>query len=490
MATSETIAAIATPPGNGGVGVVRISGPACLTIAESVCKLSAPTPRLATLTDFVGSQNEVIDTGLLLFFASPNSYTGEDVLELQAHGGAVVLDMLLQRILALGTRMARPGEFTERAFLNNKLDLSQAEAVSDLITSGSQAAARAAIKSLQGEFSIKVHELTEELTGLRIYMEAALDFPEEEIDFLASDEMLERAVNLRSSFEKLLVTTRQGRLLRDGLTVVIAGKPNAGKSSLLNQLTGEDTAIVTDIKGTTRDLLHERIQIDGLPVQLIDTAGLHASDDKVEKEGIKRAIAAIADADRVLWIVDLSTLDLQGDSTGNDMNITAELLEAIHSDITELLPDAVAEESIAVDIVLNKSDLLPNPLPTLQSDLWNTAVADFTAKQSQALNFGQCIKLSAVTGEGMDRLRTHLKQQAGYDDGHDNVFIARRRHITALEQAAELVEQGFVQLEKRNSPELAAEDFRLAQHSLGEITGEVSSDDLLGRIFAGFCIGK
>lgn len=466
---------------------MRISGPACQAIAESVCKLSTPTPRLATLTNFVGNQNEVIDSGLILYFPSPNSYTGEDVLELQAHGGAVVLDMLLQRVLSLGPRMARPGEFTERAFLNNKLDLSQAEAVSDLITSGSQAAARAAVKSLQGEFSTRVHELTEELTGLRIYIEAALDFPEEEIDFLASDEMRERATNLRSSFKKLLATTEQGRLLRDGLTVVIAGKPNAGKSSLLNQLTGEDTAIVTDVKGTTRDLLHERIQIDGLPVQLIDTAGLHVSDDIVEKEGIRRAITAIAEADRVLWIEDVSDLQLTKEYSGSiDSDMPVELLETITSNITDLLPEAIVEQSIVVDIVLNKSDLMQEVLAGNQ----NKSVQELASQQAGVINFGQCIKLSAATGEGMDVLRTHLKQQAGYDDSNENVFIARRRHIVALERAADSVEQGFVQLENHHSPELAAEDFRLAQQALGEITGEVSSDDLLGRIFAGFCIGK
>ena len=510
MATSDTIAAIATPQGSGGVGVIRISGSASLSVARTICSQfanhnacnppehSTPKPRLATLSDFVDEQNRVIDTGIVLFFPCPHSYTGEDVLELQGHGGAVVLDMLLQRVLSLGVRMARPGEFTERAYLNNKLDLSQAEAVSDLITSGSQAAARAALKSLQGEFSTHVHALTEELTGLRIYMEAALDFPEEEIDFLASDEMRERAVSLRKSFKELLATTKQGRLLRDGLTVVIAGKPNAGKSSLLNRLTGENSAIVTDIKGTTRDLLHERIQIDGLPVQLIDTAGLHASEDRVEQEGIKRAVAAIQKADRVLWMEDISQLSIDSKTT----ELPKELIEGISAYLTKLMKEMRAtsdaievadDHVISVDVILNKTDLAASGLAekfALQGTTRTTVEESRLPEAKGSLKFEQCIKLSAATGEGMEVLRSHLKQQAGYDAGNDDVFIARRRHIVALEQAAESVEQGFEQLENHYSPELAAEDFKRAQQALGEITGEVSSDDLLGRIFAGFCIGK
>ena len=516
MATSDTIAAIATPNGTGGVGVVRVSGAASKSIAGTICSVlrfatpaSSDTtnpipqlvPRLATLTDFLGSQDEVIDTGIALFFTGPNSYTGEDVLELQAHGGSVVLDMLLQTVLSLSARMARPGEFTERAYLNSKLDLSQAEAVSDLINSGSEAAARAAIKSLRGDFSKQVYALTEELTELRIYMEAALDFPEEEIDFLASDEMKQRAVSLRSSFEKLLATTRQGQLLRDGLTVVIAGKPNAGKSSLLNRLTGEATAIVTDIEGTTRDLLRERIQLDGLPVQLIDTAGLHASGDPVEQEGIRRAIAAIQDADRVLWIEDISQFDFDSDKPDDNIaKLPPELLTNIETQLAEVLSlcESLAPgrqplkrengQSVVVDIVFNKTDLGAHSPGVFSLDTKENT--KHTLGNSYSLRFEQCIKLSAVSGDGIDLLQTHLKQQAGYDAASDDVFIARRRHIIALEQAAESVEQGFTQLENQHSPELAAEDFRLAQQALGEITGEVSSDDLLGRIFAGFCIGK
>ncbi len=517
MATSDTIAAIATPNGSGGVGVIRVSGPACKSIAQSICKvlqsaapassctgqLTALPQRSATLTDFLGSPAEVIDTGIVLFFSTPNSYTGEDVLELQAHGGRVVMDMLLQRVLSLGARMARPGEFTERAYLNGKLDLSQAEAVSDLINSGSAAAARAAVKSLQGEFSQRVHALTEELTNLRIYMEAALDFPEEEIDFLASEEMHQRATSLRRNFAKLLETTRQGQLLRDGLTVVIAGKPNAGKSSLLNRLTGEATAIVTDIKGTTRDLLRERIQLDGLPVQLIDTAGLRASQDPVEQEGIRRAILAIREADRVLWIEDINQFDIEDDTA----RIPSGLLAGIESQVSEVFrlcdllinesasmvesraPDKermgeAKAETLVVDLVLNKTDLGSHDAGLFSLD------ERLPLDTGGFLRFERCIKLSAITGEGIGLLQTHLKQQAGYDDASEDVFIARRRHIVALESAAKSLEQGFSQLENQYSPELAAEDFRLAQQALGEITGEVSSDDLLGLIFAGFCIGK
>lgn len=521
---TSTIAAIASPRGTGGVGVIRISGKTTLQIAKGIAvkpavipianSNSATTvefkPRVATLATFVTAEKEAIDSGIALFFPAPNSYTGEDVVELQAHGGSVVLDMLLKRVLELGARMARPGEFTERAYLNNKLDLAQAEAVADLINSGSEAAARAAVKSLQGEFSTRVNRLTEQLTGLRVYMEAALDFPEEEIDFLASTEMQERANSLRHDFERVLATTKQGRLLRDGLTVVLAGKPNAGKSSLLNCLTGEASAIVTDVQGTTRDLLRERIQIDGLPIQLIDTAGLRSSEDIVEKEGVRRAISAIQNADRVLWIEDITAVDESMD-TGVLPASVAESIARHMSEVFSLLEipsvnrstDDVSREVedqnktndrvLPVDVVLNKTDLtshtsglfnLPKPVSLM------LGTGDKAKGRKIELVFQNGIRLSANTGEGIEQLQAYLKDQAGFEAVNDDVFIARRRHLDALERASDSLEQGFKQLENHNSPELAAEDFRLVQQALGEITGEFSSDDLLGRIFAGFCIGK
>ncbi len=443
--TQDTIAAIATPPGNGGVGIIRISGPAVKQIAGQLTEKQLK-PRHAVFSAFLDANKIAIDSGLMLFFPGPHSYTGEDTLELQGHGGSVVLDMLLKRVLELGARLARPGEFTERAFLNGKLDLAQAEAVADLIESSTEQSVRSAQKSMQGIFSGQVNALVEELTELRIYVEAAIDFVDEEIDFL-SDGLVEKKIRqLADKVTGILDTAQQGQLLRDGMTVVLAGKPNAGKSSLLNALTGQETAIVTDIAGTTRDVLRERIQIDGMPLHIIDTAGLRDSNNAVEKEGIKRAHQEIEKADRVLLLID--STDPESESI-----------------VKTLPPD------IQITKIYNKIDLMG-----IEPEIVQTA-------------HGCHIYLSIKTAAGMNLLREHLKQVVGFNDAMDDVFIARRRHIEALKDGKQFIQHALQQLQQQ-SGELVAEDLRQAQNSLAEITGEVSSDDLLGKIFSSFCIGK
>lgn len=441
----DTIAAVATPPGRGGIGVVRVSGPDAMKIAAAVAS-PMPSPRQAAWRRFRDEDGAVIDEGLLLRFPAPNSFTGEDVVEFQGHGGTIVLDLLLQRLLGLGARLARPGEFSERAYLNGRMDLAQAEAVADLIDAGSAQAARAALRSLDGEFSRRVHELVDALTQLRVHVEAAIDFPEEEIDFLSDAALSARIADVRERFRNLLAAAMQGRLLHDGMTVVIAGPPNAGKSSLLNALAGTDAAIVTDIPGTTRDVLRERIQLDGLPLHVIDTAGLRESDDVVEAEGMRRARAEIERADRVLLVVDAAD------------------------------PGAVERTAVPaglpVTVIHNKIDL---------------------AGHEPALVEGQDkaeIRLSVKTGRGMPLLREHLKRIAGFQPEPGGGFMARRRHIAALEKAQGRVEQGWLALTETRAGELLAEELRLAQQDLGTITGEFGSDDLLGQIFSSFCIGK
>jgi len=440
-----TIAAIATPPGNGGVGIIRISGPLVSQIATQLLNKTL-TPRLAHYSSFVDDQGITIDSGIALYFPGPASYTGEDTLELQGHGGSVVLDMLLRRVLALGARLANPGEFTERAFLNNKLDLAQAEAVADLIESSTEQSVRSAQKSMQGVFSTQVNELVEELTELRIYVEAAIDFVDEEIDFLSDGVVENRLTRLQQKLTQIQATAQQGRLLRDGMTIVLAGKPNAGKSSLLNALAGHEAAIVTDIAGTTRDVLRERIQLDGMPLHIIDTAGLRESDNAVEKEGIRRAHAEIQKADKVLLLIDARDPETQS--------------------ILDTLP-----QDVDIVKIYNKIDLL-GIAPEIKQSEHDTS-----------------IYLSVKTGNGMELLTQYLKQSVGFNAAADNVFIARRRHIEALNKGQEFVESAIEQL-KVQAGELVAEDLRQAQNSLGEITGFVSSDDLLGKIFSSFCIGK
>ncbi|MBL1262465.1 tRNA uridine-5-carboxymethylaminomethyl(34) synthesis GTPase MnmE [Methylomicrobium sp. RS1] len=442
----DTIAAIATPPGNGGVGIVRISGSLVPRIAEQL--LTKPlAPRLAQYTPFLDVDHSVIDTGIALYFPGPASYTGEDVLELQGHGGAIVLDMVLRRVLSVGARLANPGEFTERAFLNGKLDLAQAEAVADLIESSTEQSARSAQMSMQGVFSQLINELVEELTHLRTYVEAAIDFVEEEIDFLSDGVVENRIVALLIRIEQIRQTAKQGRLLRDGMTVVLAGKPNAGKSSLMNALAGHEAAIVTDIAGTTRDVLRERIQLDGMPLHIIDTAGLRESDNVVEREGIRRALEEIRKADMILLLIDARESDAEA--------------------IRQTLPG-----NIPITEVYNKIDLLGRA----------PAIIETAA--------GMQIYLSIKTGEGMEFLTRHLKQSVGFNDSAEHVFIARRRHLEALDQGRTLIESALFQLQNNRAGELVAEDLRQAQNALGEITGQVTSDDLLGKIFSSFCIGK
>lgn len=450
----ETIAAVATAPGRGGIGVVRVSGPRAKAVAITLSGRE-PTPRHAHYGPFHADDGEVIDEGLLLFFPGPHSFTGEDVLELQGHGGPVVMDMLLQRCVALGVRLARPGEFSERAFLNDKLDLAQAEAIADLIEASSTQAARNAVRSLQGDFSRRVHQLTESLVQLRIYVEAAIDFPEEEIDFLADGRILALLQDLRAELSTVLHQAAQGALLRDGMTVVIAGRPNAGKSSLLNALAGREAAIVTDVAGTTRDVLREHIQIDSMPLHIIDTAGLRDTKDPVERIGVERAIKAIEDADRILLVIDASAAnDEPQDSTW------PELLSS--------RPDPAK-----TTLVRNKADIT-GERAALTVDADGHSI----------------ISLSARSGDGLDLLRDHLKHCMGYDQTAESSFSARRRHLDALRQASLHLDHGHAQLTLAGAGELLAEDLRQAQQALGEITGAFSSDDLLGRIFSSFCIGK
>lgn len=445
---NDTIAAQATPSGRGGVGIVRISGPKAAECAVEILG-HLPRPRYAEYLPFCDTRGGVVDEGLALYFPGPNSFTGEDVLELQGHGGPVVMDRLLAILQHMGVRLARPGEFSERAFLNGKLDLAQAEAIADLIDASSEQAARSALRSLRGEFSARVHALTDSLTELRIYVESAIDFPEEEVDFLGDGEIAGRLLKIQDSLATVQAAAQQGRLLKEGMTVVLAGLPNAGKSSLLNALAGQESAIVTDVAGTTRDVLREEINLDGMPLHIIDTAGLRETADAVEKEGVRRAWREIEQADRLLLLVD--------DSRG----VTVEEVA-----ILERLP-----QGLDVTVIRNKCDLSSH------------------APNSVSGEMGTEIRLSAKTGEGMDLLRTHLKKSMGYQGSGEGSFMARRRHLDALERAAANLRSGE-ELLQQGAGELLAEELRMAQQALGEITGEVSSDDLLGKIFSSFCIGK
>ncbi len=442
---SDTIAAVATPRGQGAIGVVKVSGPLAQQVAKSITGQDLQ-PRQAHYLDLHGQDGDTIDQGIAIYFNRPDSYTGEDVLELQAHGNGFVLDQLLDTVIAEGARLARPGEFTERAFLNNKMDLAQAEAVADLIESNSREAARAAVESLRGEFSRGVAVIRDQLIDARVYIEAALDFSEEEIDFLADSELADRLTALNKSIDSLLSRATEGRLMRDGITVVIVGAPNVGKSSLLNSLTGEDSAIVTDVPGTTRDLLREIIVIDGLPVHIVDTAGLRETHDKVEQEGIRRARQQIESADHILAV--------------------REAGQGIDKDLLQGLPI-----DIAVTWVFNKTDLHEPPI----------ANPDSLASE---------IYLSAKTGHGIDQLRSHLKQVAGFTSTPEGAFMARRRHIDALQAVRQLGLSANEHVTRTGAGELAAEDLRMAQDQLNLITGEFGSDDLLGEIFGRFCIGK
>jgi tRNA modification GTPase len=448
VANPDTIVAIATAPGRGAVGVIRVSGPDAPRVAKQLLG-ALPAPRQATLARFLDRANAALDQGLALYFPAPASFTGEHVLELQGHGGAVILDLVLTRLLELGCRMARAGEFSERAFLNGKMDIAQAEAVADLIDAGSAAGARAAVRSMQGAFSAHIQALQAQITELRAYVEAAIDFPDEELEFLPSAALKQRLEQIFSAFAAITAAARQGALLREGINVVIAGKPNAGKSSLLNRLAGEDVAIVTATPGTTRDVLRRQIHLDGMPVNLIDTAGLRPTLDAVEAEGVRRATAEIIRADHVLYLIDAAA--------------PAEPLESVSAQLPPGIP---------VTLVFNKIDL--------------TGQQPHRDESSQPPR----LYLSAEGGQGLELLREHLKTAAGFQSVDAGAFAARRRHLDALARARAAVQTAAEVLQSSRAFELFAEDLRMAQRALGEITGEFTSDDLLGEIFSSFCIGK
>ncbi len=445
----ETIAAIATPPGRGGVGIVRVSGEKSLVIAQAILQRT-PKPRFAHYGSFYGGDDQILDQGIALFFPNPHSFTGEDILELQGHGGPVVLQWLLDRVVELGARLAKPGEFSQQSFLNDKLDLAQAEAIADLISASSEQAAKAALKSLQGEFSAQINTLVEQLIKLRIFVEAAIDFPEEDIDFLSDGKVAKQLQQILDKLHVVFISAQQGVLLREGMSVVILGRPNAGKSSLLNALSGRESAIVTAVAGTTRDIVREEILIDGMPLHVLDTAGLRKATDEVEKIGIQRAWDAVENADRILVVV-------QAD----------ESIQPEDQAIVDKMPS-----NIPVTLIHNKIDLIQKSPELVKIDqkteLW----------------------LSAKQGLGIDLLKEHLKSAMGYSQTSEGVFIARKRHLDALKLALTLVKSGQEQLEVYAAGELLAEDLRQAQNALSEITGQFTSDDLLGKIFTSFCIGK
>ncbi len=449
LRADDTIVARGTPPGRGGIAVIRVSGPATRRIAEQFLG-ALPAPRYATLSAFGRSADgDAIDHGIALFFPAPHSFTGEDTLELQAHGSPIIVEMLIERLCELGARIAEAGEFSRRAFLNDKLDLAQAEAIADLIDSASRTAARAAQRSMQGRFSEMILALNEQVTALRVHVEAALDFPEEEIDFLSDDALRSRLDKTREQFNSVEQTVIQGCLLRDGVTVVLAGRPNAGKSSLLNALAGYDAAIVTDIAGTTRDLVREQIQLNGLPVSIIDTAGLRPSGDAVEEEGIRRARNELANSDHALVICDAVTS-------------TEEELQSLLDELPDLP---------GLTIVRNKIDL---------TDIAPGADA----------NDPNTLYVSAKTGAGIDELRRHLERRLGYQPAGEGSVIARQRHLESLRNARRHFDAACEVLSATAAGELVAEELLQVQNALAEITGQFSSDDLLGEIFANFCIGK
>ena len=458
--THPTIAAIATAPGRGGVGVIRLSGKDLLPLAQSLSGGKTPTPRQALYTDFVDEHGQAIDNGLLLYFAAPASFTGEDVIELQGHGGPVVMQMLLQRCLQLGARLAEPGEFTKRAFLNNKLDLAQAESVADLIDASSQSAARMALRSLKGAFSQHIHSLVDELITLRMLVEATLDFPEEDIDFLQTADAAGKLAHIRRQLVQVLAGAEQGALLREGMNVVLVGAPNVGKSSLLNALAGDEVAIVTDIAGTTRDTVREMITLDGVPVHIIDTAGLRDTDDVVERIGIERSHKAVQEADVALILVD-----------------PREGLNRKTQAILDTLPESLPKIEIH-----NKIDLHGGEAGYVSRE---TMASGSLSVHSTAT---ELIALSAKTGAGLDLLKQALLKQVGWQGESEGLFLARRRHLNALQAAQTELDNAILCAPQQI--ELLAEHLRLAQLALSEITGEFSADDLLGVIFSRFCIGK
>jgi tRNA modification GTPase len=454
MFNQDTIVAQATAPGKGGVGIIRVSGKLAQTVAEHVLG-KCPKPRYADYLSFNTLLGEELDRGIALYFQGPNSFTGEDVLELQGHGGPVIIDMLLREITQIeGVRLANPGEFSERAFLNDKMDLTQAEAIADLINANSEQAVKSALHSLQGQFSKHIDMLVEQVIHLRMYVEAAIDFPDEEIDFLSDGKVSNDLNAIIEQLDQVTAKAKQGAIMREGMRVVIAGRPNAGKSSLLNALAGRDAAIVTDIAGTTRDVLREHIDIDGMPLHIIDTAGLRDSPDRVEQIGIERAWQEIEQADRVLFMVDST--------------------ETNETDPTKIWPDFAQKlpADLGISVIRNKADLS------------NEAIGINESFTTPVLN------VSANKGEGIELIKAHLKQIMGFQGANEGSFMARRRHLDALDSASQHLQTGKEQLEMHIAGEILAEELRLTQQYLNEITGEFSSDDLLGKIFSSFCIGK
>ena len=443
---NDTIVAIATPPGRGGIGVIRLSGPKAFSIATQLAG-KTPKVRAVSYAQFKNSSNEVVDTGLLIGFSGPHSFTGEDVVEVQGHGGPIIQDVLLKTLIHLGARQANAGEFSERAFLNNKIDLTQAEAIADLINSTTEQAALGAMRSLSGEFSKRVEELLQQLVFLRGYVEAAIDFPEEEIDFLSDSIVQTKLAELKEAVALSLKQTKQGAILTTGMKLVLAGKPNAGKSSLLNSLAGTDTAIVTPIAGTTRDIISQTIDLQGLPVHILDTAGLRDASDEVERIGVERAERAILEADHVLMLVD----------------------------VTDESPPLPIRYPDKTTIVRTKVDL--DQGHSQQGKL---------GKDAQTTE----IAISVKTNEGIPQLTQHIQTLAGYKSDNESVFTARRRHIHCLEVAQQAIDRGSIQLNDFHAGELLADELLQAQTAINEITGEFTSDDLLGKIFSSFCIGK
>ena len=477
--TTDTIAALATAPGKSGICVVRVSGPEAASIATSILTFT-PTPRTAHLSQFKDACDETIDEGIALFFKGPASFTGEDVLELQGHGGLSVQKLILDRVLSLGARLANPGEFSERAFLNNKIDLVQAEAIADLIDANSAQAARSALRTLSGEFSNKVNHLVAGLTKIRVNIEAAIDFSDEDIDIITESRVKEGLREISESLALALSQANKGMLLKEGMQVVIAGEPNAGKSSLLNALSGNDSAIVTSIAGTTRDLLSEQLQIDGMPVHITDTAGLRLSEDVVEQEGIRRAADAVRKSDKVLLVIDSSVSASQ--NLSEDANGLHELSLSL---VPKLLLDEPALFAKTL-VIFNKADLTPGA--TLGRGAL-TVPASLRARDGVPAKL-ESITLSAKLNDGIDALRDALKESIGFNSMIEGAFVARERHLIALRAARELIASAEQCLVDGVPFELAAEDLRLAQNELGRITGQITSDDLLGEIFSTFCVGK
>ena len=460
---TDTICAIATPVGRSGIGIVRLSGPDVAKACEELLGF-LPSPRHAHYCDFLDADQTVIDQGVAIYYQSPDSFTGEDILELQGHGGVYVLNAVLERVLLLDIRLAGPGEFSERAFLNDKIDLRQAEAIADLIDASSKQAVQSAMRTLRGQFSEVVHHLVTMLTTIRVSVEAAIDFSDEDIDLMADAKVEESIEETLNQISGVYAQAQQGALLKDGLQVVITGIPNAGKSSLLNALSGIDSAIVTDIPGTTRDLLKEEISIDGMPIHIIDTAGLRTSDNIVEIEGVKRTHGAIETADQILLVFDCTAPEQDVDKVLQPLNLAEKSADSIESILTRCT------------LIYNKIDLLDNA-PSKDTILYKN-------KELSKIH------LSAKQGTGIGMLRDHLKTCAGFRPTEETAFVARERHLVELKKAEKLIKNSLLQLSKGSHLELVAEDLRLAQNHLSTITGEFTSDDLLGEIFSSFCIGK